>query len=148
MNTALRTAEDYEAFLYGLPDEFPAIRASTLVFIRRGGTLARVAGELHFSQGFRLVVRERILSDRLPAVIDSYGYEVWQGENKLYWYDSQPHPNEAALQSTHPHHKHVPSDVKHNRIPAPGLSFTRPNPPFLIEEIQALLVRSKDSTER
>jgi hypothetical protein len=147
MSTPLRTTEDYEAFLYGLPDAFPSIHASTLIFIRRGGTLARVAGELRFSQGFRLIVRERILYDRLPAVIDSYGYEVWQDENKLYWYDSQPHPDDPALQSTHPHHKHVRPDIKHNRIPAPGLSFTRPNLPFLIEENQALLDRSGGDAE-
>ncbi len=35
-----------------------------------------------------------------------------------------------------PHHKHVPPDIKHHHIPAPGLSFTRPNLPFLIEEIE------------
>jgi hypothetical protein len=29
----------------------------------------------------------------------------------------------------------IPPDIKHNRIPAPGLSFTQPNLPFLIEEI-------------
>ncbi|MGC9398114.1 MAG: toxin-antitoxin system TumE family protein [Anaerolineae bacterium] len=40
------------------------------------------------------------------------------------WYDPTPHPNDSSLASTHPHHKHVPPDVKHHRIPAPGLSFT------------------------
>jgi hypothetical protein len=41
---------------------------------------------------------------------------------------------------THSHHKHVPPDVKHNRIPAPGLSFSHPNLPFLIEEIERELL--------
>ncbi len=41
-------------------------------------------------------------------------------------------------QSTHPHHKHVPPDIKHNRIPAPGLSFTQINLPFLIREIEEM----------
>lgn len=40
-----------------------------------------------------------------------------------------------SLASTHPHHKHIPPDIKHHRIPAPNLSFTIPNLPFLIEEI-------------
>jgi len=110
-----------------------------VTFIRLGATLARVTGELYFDQGVRVVVRERVLYHRLPAVIDWYGYEVWQGEKKLYWYDSQPHPNDPALQSTHPHHKHIPPDVKHHRIPAPEMSFTRPNLPVLIREIEALL---------
>jgi hypothetical protein len=45
------------------------------------------------------------------------------------------------LASAHPHHKHVPPDIKRHRIPAPGLSFTRPNLPFLIEEIEREVLR-------
>ena len=52
------------------------------------------------------------------------------------WYDSFPHPNDPSLASTDPHHKHVPPNIKHHRVPAPDLSFTRPNLPFLIEEIE------------
>ena len=77
----------------------------------------------------RLTIRERLAFDRLPLVIDGYGYEAWRGEEKLYWYDSQPHPDELALQSTHPHHKHIPPDIKHNRIPASEISFNQPNIP-------------------
>jgi hypothetical protein len=40
--------------------------------------------------------------------------------------------------STHPHHKHIPPNIKHNRIPAPGLSFDQPNLPLLIAEIEQL----------
>jgi hypothetical protein len=95
-----------------------------------------VAGELEFDGGVRLVVRERLIYDRLPVALDGYAYEVWRDDEKLYWYDSQPHPDRPELQATHPHHKHVPPDIKHNRIPAPGLSFKRPNLPFLVEEIE------------
>lgn len=139
MSNPLRTAEDYELFLYTLPQQFPSVRRSTLTFARLGSSLARVAGELYFDRDIRLVVRERVLYDRSPLVIDWYGYEVWQGNEKLYWYDSQPHPGETALQSTYPHHKHVPPDIKHHRIPAPDMSFMRPNLPVLIKEIEALL---------
>jgi len=55
-----------------------------------------------------------------------------------YWYDPTPHPNNPSLAFYHPHHKHVPPDIKHNRIPAPGLSFDRPNLPFLIREMEVL----------
>jgi len=51
-------------------------------------------------------------------------------------YDSQPHPADSALASTDPHHKHVPPDIKHHRVPAPGLSFNRPNLPLLVQEIE------------
>lgn len=138
MNNPLRTPEDYELFLYTLTEQFPSVRRSTVTFVRRGASLARIAGELYFDHDIRLVVRERVLYDRLPAIIDWYGYEVWRGEEKLYWYDSQPHPDDPLLQSTHPHHKHLPPDLKHNRKPAPELSFTQPNLPLLIQEITNL----------
>jgi len=72
------------------------------------------------------------------GLITSYGYEVYQGEERLYWYDDFPHPNDASLASTHPHHKHVSPDIKHNRVPAPDISFDRPNLPFLLQEIESL----------
>ena len=138
MSDPLRTIEDYELFLYSLADQFPAIRRSTLVLARRGASLARVSGELSFDHGFRLVVRERLSYDRLPVVIDSYGYEIWRAEEKQSWYDSQPHPDEPALQATHPHHKHVPPDMKHNRVPAHNMRFEQPNLPALGAEIEVL----------
>ena len=141
MNNPLRTSEDYEVFLYTLPEQFPAIRHSTMQFIRRGGSLARVVGELYFDQDIRLVVRERVVYHRLPAMLDWYGYEVWRGEEKLYWYDSQPHPGDALLQSSHPHHKHIPPDIKHHRVPALEMSFTQPNLPVLIQEIEGIIER-------
>lgn len=138
MSDPLRTAEDYELFLYTLVDAFPSVRHSTLTFVRRGASLARVSGELHFDCGLRLVIRERLVFDRLPGTIDWYGYEVWRGKEKLYWYDPQPHPADPALQSTYPHHKHLPPDIKHNRVPAPEMSFTAANIPALIREVERL----------
>ena len=96
--------------------------------------MARIAGELFLQNGIKLTLRERVVFDRLPLVIDGYGYEAWRGEEKLYWYDSQSHPDEIALQSKLPHHKHVPPDIKHNRVPAPEIHFDQPNIPWLVEE--------------
>jgi hypothetical protein len=100
--------------------------------------MGKVSGEVYFHNGIHLSVRERLLFDRLPFIIDAYGYEIWRGEDKLFWYDSQPHPNDPSLQSTHPHHKHIQPDLKHHRIPASGMSFSQPNLPALIEEIEKL----------
>jgi hypothetical protein len=136
VNNPLRTPEEYALVLYTLMEQFLSVRRSTVTFVRRGATLARVAGELSFDYGIRLMVRERVIFDRLPVMIDWYGYEVWQGDEKLYWYDSQPHPDDPLLLSTHPHHKHVPPDIKHHRIPAPEMSFTQANLPVLIREIE------------
>lgn len=94
-------------------------------------------GEVQFANHLRLRMREELdFDDRL---ITSYGYEVYRGTEKLYWYDDFPHPNDPTLAVTHPHHKHVPPDIKHNRIPAPGLSYQEPNLLHLITEIEGLI---------
>lgn len=143
MSDPLRSIDDYELFIYTLVEQYPSVRASTVVVVRRGATLARVEGEIHFDQDVRLVVRERLLFDRQPGVIDSYGYEVWKRDEKLFWYDPQPHPTEASLQTNHPHHKHILPDLKHHRVPAPNMSFGRPNLPSLIGEIEEMISREE-----
>ena len=134
----LQSLAEYEHFIYTLQQRFPTILRSTLVVIRRSDLAARLHGELEIGP-YRLVVREKLLFLTQPGRITSYGYEIWRGDEKVYWYDSQPHPNDPALAATDPHHKHIPPDIKHHRIPAPELSFTRPNLPFLIREIGSLL---------
>lgn len=67
MSEHFRTPEDYELFLYTLTERFPSVRRSTIRLVRRGSTLARVAGEIAFDQGIRLTVRERITFERLPT---------------------------------------------------------------------------------
>jgi hypothetical protein len=133
----------YEDHVYQLPARYSTIQSLTLVLVRRGRHIAVVRGEVRFRANIRLRVYEELVA--LPTVeITSYSYEVWRGDEKLYWYDPQPHPHDASLASTHPHHKHVPPDIKHNRVPAPGLSFTRPNLPLLIEEIERELLERVD----
>ena len=104
-------------------------------------------GEIELTAGYRLIVREKLSFARATGAIIGYGYEVWQGDQQLYWYDSQPHPDDSTLASTDPHHKHIPPDIKHHRVPALGLSFDQPNRLFLIEEIErGLPIRIPDST--
>jgi len=50
--------------------------------------------------------------------------------------------------STDSHHKHIPPNIKHNRIPAPEMSFNRPNLPVLIQEIETLLATLDTESER
>ncbi len=68
-------------------------------------------------------------------------YEVCDSKGKLFWYDSQPHPANSELACTHPHHKHIPSNIKHHRIPAPDMSFTHPNLTFLLHEIKTAFLK-------
>lgn len=132
---------DYEAFVHGLQQAYSIITRSTLLIARRGRGTATLTGELVFFAGHRLIVFEILTWDEGPVVIKQYGYEVWLGADELYWYDSQPHPDQPALASTHPHHKHIPPDIRHHRVPAPGLQFVQPNLAFLIQEIEGLAQR-------
>ena len=86
-----------------------------------------------------MVVRERLVYGHLPVLIDWYGYEVWRGSEKLYWYDCQPHPDDPSLVSSFPHHKHVPPDIKQNRVPAPEMSFSGASLPSLVGKIERLV---------
>ena len=135
-----QSLRDYEVFVYTLPQRYSSLLHSTLVIAQRGRGLAELKGEIAFSGEYRLAIYERLIWDTGPLTIEGYSYEVWRGNEKLYWYDSQPHPNDPMLASTHPHHKHIPPDIKHHRIPAPGLSFTSPNLPSLIAEIESTLL--------
>lgn len=118
-----------------------------------GARIGKSIGLILFKNGLVLCVQE-FLNFELQ-VIEGYGYEAsrphdhgkefpdaeeycrasYHQKEKVWWYDSFPHPNDLSLASTHPHHKHIPPDIKHHRIPAPNLTFTAPNLPQIIEEI-------------
>lgn len=132
----------YERFIYTLPQHYPFIQNSTLVLILHGAAFAELAGVLLFTQNIQLTVWEDL--DFHEQRIQGYSYSVSRGVERLYWYDPQPHPHPPELASTHPHHKHVPPNIKRNRIPAPGLSFIQPNLPYLIEEIARELLQESD----
>ncbi|MCA1742957.1 MAG: DUF6516 family protein, partial [Desulfovibrionales bacterium] len=57
-----------------------------------------MTGELHFENDYRLAIRERIVFHQVRIQIEGYGYETWHGQEKICWYDSQPHPGESLLQ--------------------------------------------------
>lgn len=137
----LPTLEDYEDFIFTLPQRFPLIRYSTLVFLRLEPFTAMVRGEIFFEKGICLRILEILDFDDEERFIQRYSYEVYRDDEKLYWYDPFPHPHIPELSVTDPHHKHVPPDIKHHRIPAPRLSFVEPNLPFLIQEIETMLLQ-------
>jgi hypothetical protein len=142
-----QSIHEYEEYIYTLKQRFSSIQRSTLVVIRRGKRVAVLKGELSFADGYRITVQERLSFDTGTVEIEFYGYELWHNVEKIAWYDAQPHPNDPTLESTHPHHKHVPPDIKHNRIPASNMDFTQPNLPALIEEIEALVAHSLETAE-
>lgn len=128
----------YEDFIYAIADQFSSVTRSDLIVKRHGKVWAEVAGRVYFENDYILEVREVV--DFLNVnFIRRYGYAARKKEDILYWYDSQEHPHNLNLQTTYPHHKHVPPDMKHNRIPAPQMRFDQPNLAVLIREIEALI---------
>jgi len=132
-DTSLNSLTDYSRFLAELLHRPTVVRSTVRVWSDSPYT-GIAEGEVFFSNGIRLRLREELDFD--AGIITSYGYEVYRGLERLYWYDDFPHPKDPNLASTFPHHKHVPPDIKHNRISAPEISFNRPNLPVLIREIE------------
>jgi hypothetical protein len=128
---------EYERLVYSLPAQYPSIQTSTLVVKRTSASSAQISGTVYFDKNVSLRVLETI--DFADSEILDYSYEVRRGAEKLYWYDCWPHPSDPSLAVTHPHHKHLPPDIKHHRVPAPNLTFNQPNLNLIIEEIEKLL---------
>ena len=126
--------DEYCLLIAGLPDQFPSIKSSTLTAYTIGPYAAEVEGRLTFEPDYVLDVWE--LLDLSTQTIRSYSYELNRADKRVWWYDPTEHPGDPTLAATHPHHKHVPPDIKHHRVPAPDPSFTRPNLPFLVAEIE------------
>jgi hypothetical protein len=135
----LRSLADYSRWIVQLLDQ-PSVQHSSVRLWSDSPYTGIAEGEVLFSHGIRLRMREEI--DFAAALITSYGYEVYRGEERLYWYDDFPHPNDPSLAATFPHHKHVPPGIKRNRIPAPELTFERPNLSFILREIRELELES------
>jgi len=138
----LRSLSSYSRLLAQLLDQ-PNVQRSTVTAWSDSPYTGIAEGEVLFANGLRLRIREEIDFD--AGIITSYGYEVYQGDDRLYWYDDFPHPSDPTLASTMPHHKHIPPDIKHHRIPAPGMSFDRPNLPLLIREIEEMGSHSQEA---
>ncbi len=132
-DSPLISLNDYSVFVAELLSR-PNVVSSTVSVWSDSPYTGIAEGEVLFTNGLRLRMREEMDFD--AGLIISYGYEVYRGEERLYWYDDFPHPNDPTLASTMPHHKHIPPDIKHHRIPAPNMSFTQPNLPALVEEIE------------
>lgn len=133
----LTSVESYSRFIYVLIDNIPSVRRHTIKLYTDSVTTGVVEGRIEFDRDLALGVFERL--DFARGRILFYSYEIYRGEELLIWYDPQPHPDDPTLASTYPHHKHIHPDIKHNRIRAPGISFSEPNLPSILAEIGSLL---------
>jgi hypothetical protein len=134
MSNPLASPSDYSIFIHKLPQRYASIQRSSLVYIPLGTQSGKATGMVFFANNVTLCIQE-FLNFELQ-VIEGYGYEVSRSlvsfdplpsteeycgasypyKEKLYWYDSFPHPHDPTLASTHPHHKHVPPNIKRNHI--------------------------------
>ena len=133
---AFPSREGYERFVYSLPDEYLEVASSTLHLYQNSPTTCFVRGSIWFRNGLELRVFEYL--DLSDGELLEYSYTVYRGEERIYWYDAQPHPDNPELAATFPHHLHTLPDIKQNRRPAPGISFGEPNLPTLITDIAKL----------
>ena len=140
----LHSLAAYSHFVAELLDR-SGVERSTVVVWPASPYTGIAEGEVYFSHGIRLRLREELDFD--AGLITAYGYEVYRHNERLYWYDDFPHPNDPTLASTFPHHKHVPPDIRHHRIPAPEMSFLRPNLPILFQEIEEVITGLSDMSE-
>jgi hypothetical protein len=120
--------------------EQPGVRHSTVSVWSDSPYTGIAEGEVLGPGNVRLRLREEL--DFAAALITSYGYEFYRGEERLFWYDDFPHPDDPSLAATFPHHKHLPPDIRHHRVPAPELSFSAPNLPFLLRTLATLAAES------
>ena len=127
---------DYERLVYSLTDGHPETLSSTLRLYSNSTTTGFIRGTIWFHNGLELRVFEYL--DFSDGELLDYSYTVFRGEERVRWYDPQAHPENPELAATFPHHRHEPPDIKHNRRPAPGISFTEPNLQNLITDCIAL----------
>ena len=140
MSSALESYAQYAQLIYSLLVDRPTVANHTLALYTVSQTVGMTRGQVLFHSGHLLHVFEQI--DFVSQRILKYFYELTYEDQSLWWYDPMPHPDVPDLQGTHPHHKHTPPNVKHHRIPAPGLSFAEPNLPRLLEEVESLISSS------
>lgn len=133
MSAPLDDLESYSAFVYSLTVRHPHVTHSTLTLAPIGATVAKLEGRVECEGAIHLEVWELI--DFAAQRIRTYSYEVYRGGEKVCWYDAWEHPEIPALAATFPHHRHVPPDLRNNRIPAPGISFESPNLDVVLSDV-------------
>lgn len=134
MSAPLEDIASYSAFIYALRERHSFVTESKLTLAPIGATLAKLEGRIECQGGIHVEVWE--LVDFAMHRIRNYSYEVYRGGEKVCWYDAWEHPEIPALASTFPHHKHLPPDLRNNRVPAAGIRFDSPNLDVVLEDVR------------
>lgn len=132
----LLSRSEYEHYLYVLLPQHAQVVRSTLRLFTNSAATSMVRGQIELDNN--LVIRVFEYIDLADETFLEYSYAIYEGEEKIRWYDAQPHPENPTLKPTFPHHFHSPPDIKHNRQPAHGISYSQPNLPAIIADCLAL----------
>ena len=96
----LQSLNSYSNFITELVNR-PTVERSTVSVWSTSPYAGVVEGEIYFVKEFKLRLREEL--DFGKELIRTYGYEIYHGEEKLFWYDDFPHPNNPELTATFPY---------------------------------------------
>jgi hypothetical protein len=72
----------------------PIVLRSTVVVWSDSPYTGIAEGEVFLAEDIRLRMREEL--DFEAGRITAYGYAVYRGAERLYWYDDFPHPNDPT----------------------------------------------------
>jgi hypothetical protein len=133
MSAPLDDVPNYSAFVYALAERHAFIVGSTLTLAPVGATLAKLEGRIECKNEIHIEVWELI--DFAARRIRTYSYEIYRSGEKICWYDAWEHPEIPALATTFPHHRHLPPNLRDNRVAAPGISFQSPNLDIILKDV-------------
>jgi len=132
-NNPLRSLADYSRFVVALLDR-PTVERSTVVVWSTGPYTGVAEGEIFFSQGFRLRIREELDFDAGFITMK----HIWVRNDcigKMTFLILMTRRWSRLFLTTSMFH------LTSNAIPAPEIRFTRPNLPVIIQEIEELIGR-------
>lgn len=114
----------YERFIYSLPAMHPEIQSSTLRLYSNSPTTCFVRGSIWFRSELELRVFEYL--DFSDGELLNYHYTVFHGQERICWYDPQPHQEIPKLASNpsppstrSPRHQAQPQTRPRHQLPSP-----------------------------
>ncbi len=123
----LQSLANYSHFVAQLFD-CATVKRSTVVVWSESSYTGTAEGEVFFSNGIRLRMREELDFD--TSLITAYGYEIYQGSERLYWYDDFPNPqcpkfsSDSSTSQTYPaRHQASPCSCTRNELHATQLAY-------------------------
>ena len=111
----------YATFIYTLEARFSSIQKAQVNCFTTQYNTGMAKGVIYFSKDIRLGFIEHL--NFSLGKITYYSYEVWQGDQKLYYYDSQEHPQRPDFDEYSPSPQAYSTGHQTPSHPRAGLEF-------------------------